>query len=328
MKRTTGEILISQATDLFTYFLAPTMILALVAGINFQYIGGVAFLAGLAIIGLSFIVIFPRQKNDKDSKELLNTQEKLIIAQEEIKKLTKKIEDLERIDQSKNDFLKILAHDLKSPVNSILGLNEVAQLSEHADKEEMKKLIGKMVHAGRNLKMLIDNLLSWCINNQGRITPNIEKVSVLDVAEKSRMIYQFLAEDKRIELKIDISDDIYVKADKDHVFSILRNIVNNALKFTGKGGKVTVSAHRKEGYCILTIQDNGVGMDREKINSLLGSKNNHKVMRSLIGTKGELGNGLGLTICADLVTLNHGKIEINSVLDKGTVFSVSLPVFN
>ncbi len=327
MKRTTGEILISQATDLFTYFLAPTMILALMAGINFQYIGGVTFLSGLVIIGLSFMVIFPRQKKDKDSKELLNTQEKLIIAQEEIKRLNKKIENLERIDQSKNDFLKILAHDLKSPVNSILGLNEVAQLSEHADKEEMKKLIGKMVHAGRNLKMLIDNLLSWCINNQGRITPNIEKVSVLDVAEKSRMIYQFLAEDKRIELKIDIKDDIYLKADKDHVFSILRNIVNNALKFTGKGGKVTVSAHEKEGYCVLTIQDNGVGMEPEKINSLLG-KNNHKVMRSLIGTKGELGNGLGLTICADLVALNHGKIEINSVLDKGTVFSVSLPVFN
>ena len=305
------------------------MILVLLAGINFQYIEGFQFLTGLMLVGLFFMTKFPWRKKNRDSDELLNTQEKLILAQEEIKKLNQKIEELERLDQSKNDFLKILAHDLKSPVNSILGLNEVVRLSENADKKEMEALIRKMVNAGRNVKMLIDNLLSWCINNQGRVTPQIEKVSVLEVVEKSQMIYEYLAEDKQIDLKIDISKDIYVKADKDHVFSILRNIINNALKFTHNGGEVIISALKKGKYGVLTIRDNGIGIAKEKVKQLhCDNKNNHKVMHSLVGTRGELGNGLGLTICCDLAALNNGKIEIESVLGEGTLFSVSLPVFN
>ena len=309
------------------------MILALLSGINFQYIntqyiGGLEFLGGLLLVVLLFLAIFPRRKKNQNSDELLNVQEKLISAQEEIKELNQRIEELEQLNRSKNDFLTILAHDLKSPVNSILGLNEVVKLSEDADKEEMEILIGKMVNAGRNVKMLIDNLMSWCINNQGSVTPIIEKVSVLEVAEKSRQVYEFLAEDKQIDLQIDIDSDIHLKADRDHVFTILRNIINNALKFTHNGGKVVISAFKKGDYCVLKIEDTGVGMAVEKVNDILGSlADNNKPVHSLTGTRGEAGNGLGLTICHDLITLNNGKMEIESVLGHGTIFSVSLPVF-
>lgn len=314
--------------NLFIYFLIPTMILALLSGINFQYLGGLDLLIGLVLLALCFLTIFPFRKKSKDPDELLDTQEKLILAQEEIKRLNQRIEELEQLDQSKNDFLKILAHDLKSPVNNILGLHEIVKLSENADKKEMETLIRKMADAGSNVKMLIDNLMSWCINNQGRVTPNIEKVSVLEVVEKSWRIYGNLAEDKQIDLKIDISKDIDLKADRDHVFTILRNLINNALKFTHKGGEVVISASTRGRDGVLTVSDTGVGMAEEKVDELLhGRSKNQKVAHSLIGTRGELGNGLGLNICCDLVAMNNGKMEIESILGQGTIFSVSFPIF-
>ena len=313
----------------FNYFLIPTMILAILASINFSYFDALETLAGLVIIGLFFVILVALKKRNNDSEELLDIQEKLIMAQQEIKRLNQRVEELERLDRSKNDFLKILAHDLKSPVNSILGLTEVVKLSEDADKKEMEGLIRKMVNAGRNVKMLIDNLMSWCVNNQGRVTPQVEKVSVLEMVSKSHRIYESLAEDKQITIKVNIEKDIHLKADKDHVFSILRNIINNALKFTHKGGEVVISAERKGKYGVLTVRDNGIGIAKEKVEELVcRRKDNHKGVNSLVGTSGEVGNGLGLTICCDLVALNEGKIAIESVLGKGTLFSVSLPVFN
>ncbi|MCG8322853.1 MAG: HAMP domain-containing histidine kinase [Cytophagales bacterium] len=305
------------------------MILALLVSIFFHYIDGFEFLTGLTLTGLLFFILSVRQKKNKDSEELLSIREKLILAQEEIKRLNQRVKELERLDQSKNDFLKILAHDLKSPVNSILGLTEVVKLSEDAGKEEMKELSRKMVNAGRNVKMLIDNLMSWCINNQGRVTPQVEKVSVLEMVKKSHSIYESLAEDKQIDFSVNIEQEIYLKADKDHVFSILRNIINNALKFTHNGGEVIISAVRKGKYGVLMVRDNGIGIEKEKVEELIGQrKKDRKIMHSLVGTGGERGNGLGLTICCDLVALNEGKIAIESVLGEGTLFSVSLPVFN
>lgn len=309
-------------------YLIPTMIFALFAGAVFHQFPGFEFLAGLMFISIFFLIMLSWQKKNKNPDKLLNTKQKLLLAEEKIKKLNQRIEELERLDQSKNDFLKILAHDLKSPINSILGLTEVVKLSEDADKKEMEELITKMANAGRNVKMLIDNLMSWCVSNQGRVTPHAEKVSVLEMVKKSHGIYEYLAREKQIDLKIDIREDIYLKVDKDHVFSILRNVINNALKFTHHGGEIVISAIKKGNYGVLKVRDNGVGMEEEKIKELMcQNSNDRKVMHSLVGTGGELGNGLGLTICCDLVALNKGKIAIESVLNKGTLLTVSLPVF-
>lgn len=329
MKREVDGIMLSQVTNVFAYFLIPTVLLTLIVAINFQYIKGYEFISGLALVGLFFITLLPGKRKPQKDNELIEVQEKLINAQEEIKKLKAALEEQQQHSAAKDEFFKILAHDIKSPVNCILGLTEVVKLNENHSKEDLLQMIDKMAHSGRNVKMLIDNLLQWYVNCQGKLIPNKEKVRLMEVVEKVQLVYQYIAEEKGITLKSEVASDLYVHMDKDHLFTILRNIVNNALKFTPQGGKVLISTTSNNEFAAISIEDNGNGMKEDIVTVLCDeNRNDFKIMQSLVGTRGEVGNGLGLSICTDLVAFNNGKIEISSELNKGTNFTVSLPAFN
>ncbi len=328
MKRVIAGLAITQLVNMFTYLLIPTILLTLIVAINFHYINDYQFVSGLGLVGLFFITLLPGRNKHKKEDEFIEIQEKLIKAQEEVKKLKKENERLKAQDDAKDKFLKILAHDIKSPINSILGINEVLNLHDERSKEELLFLIDKVMSASQNVKMLVDNLMQWYVASQGQLAPNTEKVWVMEVVEKVLIVYQQLAEEKEITLTNQITHDLYVSVDKNHLFTILRNIVNNAIKFTESGGSVVISARNEEDMVAISIEDDGLGIS-DSVMSVISEQNNSDlaVMESLVGTRGEIGNGLGLCICTELININKGIVEINSQIEKGTSFTVSLPAY-
>ncbi len=328
MKRVIAGVESTQLVNMFTYLLIPTVLLTLIVAINFHYINDYQFLSGLGLVGLFFITLLPGKNKHKKEDEFIEIQEKLIKAQEEVKKLKQENQQLLAQDKAKDKFLKILAHDIKSPVNSILGINEVLNLNEVGSKEELLFLIEKVMRASENVKMLVDNLMQWYVASQGQLDPTAEKVWVMEVVEKVMVLYQKLADEKQITLKNDVPHDLYIKADKHHLFTILRNIVNNAIKFTDNGGNVEITAKREGDRVGICIEDDGKGIS-DNVLEVIGERNKSDVavMESLVGTKGEIGNGLGLCICTELIEINKGIVEINSQIEKGTSFTVSLPAY-
>lgn len=131
-----------------------------------------------------------------------------------------------------------------------------------------------------------------------------------------------MARDKSLALNIEIPEDLSVFADQDMVFTILRNLVSNAIKFTADGGSITIQAEKSADKIEIGVIDSGVGMTPEQIEKLFSIGEHNK---STPGTRDEAGRGLGLILCQELVEKTNGEIRVSSILGEGSTFSISLP---
>ncbi|MDN5205650.1 HAMP domain-containing sensor histidine kinase [Fulvivirgaceae bacterium BMA10] len=302
------------------HLLVALLVVSILGGTNHTASQQIIFATSVLV----FFSIFHLEKKDKKlSKE--NSQDKSNRIKEkdaEIEELRKEIEALQQANTCKDELLKIMAHDLKSPVDHILGLVEIIRLEPDMEAEEREDTARKIVEAGGNIKLLIDNLLRWSLSNQGRLSPKVKKVDIPHLMDSVFSLYGHLAEKKNIQLINNIPSQVYIMADEDHMFTIMRNIVNNALKYTDEGGIVEVSSDKGKSHAHLKIKDNGVGISNEKLESLF----DNTIKNSRLGTDGESGNGIGLAICDQLVKLNKGRIQVSSVLGEGSEFIVSIPI--
>ena len=163
------------------------------------------------------------------------------------------------------------------------------------------------------LSNLLDNLLNWAMQQQGHI-PNVpEKLELRYICEDLTATFKTMAESKKIDLRSEVDEGIVIWADRNMTMTILRNLTNNALKFTPEGGRVSLHAHEKEGVVEIAVRDTGVGIPKEKLDQLftLGDK------KSTYGTSGEKGLGLGLQLVYEFVELNNGTIKVESEPDQG-----------
>jgi signal transduction histidine kinase len=238
-------------------------------------------------------------------------------------RLRKQNRELSELNSTKDKLFSIIAHDLKNPFNSIIGLADLAR-EEHKEGsleelDEYLDMISRSAHQGYEL---LENLLQWSRAQTNRIEFAPQTVDLSFLTERALDLLRQNARKKEITLQNGISRGTLLYCDYQMVHFIVRNLVSNAIKFTGNGGTVSISAGQQGEEAILSVADDGVGMDEEHRRRLFQLDTN--VSRD--GTAGERGTGLGLVVCKEFVDTHGGRIEVYSTPGEGTRFDILLPL--
>lgn len=236
--------------------------------------------------------------------------------------LSAEIGRLQDQNATKNKFFSILAHDLKSPLSTIVGFLEI--LNDHVDEftpEEIRNFASSMNKSVKNLLALLDNLLQWSRSQTGTIEYLPSEFHLEEIINENVSLISGHAQSKRITIHTEVPEMLKVRADRNMLHTIIRNLLSNAVKFTRKGGAVSVFAAWKNGCIAITVKDNGIGMSAEKL-QLLFKMDSYK---SSFGTAEEKGNGLGLLLCQEFAEKNKGTLSVESQPGEGTSFTITLP---
>lgn len=238
-------------------------------------------------------------------------------------KLVKSEVSLRELNSTKDKFFSIIAHDLKSPFNGIIGFSEVIReqvlKQDYQGIAEYSEIINKSSHQAMNL---LSNLMEWSRSQTGRISFHPEYIDMVMLIKSCFELLKLSALQKSITLTHNIPHDLIVPADKAMVETVLRNLISNAIKFTPRGGNVTVVAEKKQNNCLVLVSDSGMGIEKSNIGKLFRIDGNF----SEKGTDNESGTGLGLIICKDFIDKHNGKIWVESEYGHGSKFYFSLPI--
>jgi signal transduction histidine kinase len=236
-------------------------------------------------------------------------------------KIAQQNQQLTQLNETKDRFLGIIAHDIRSPISALSGVGEQMEyLLEKKDEAKLQRLAKRVEETAQKLSNLLDNLLHWALLQKGMIPYSPSPLNVAEVVDENLQLYQELADHKGILLENHVPAGTTSYADPDAFSAIMRNLVNNGIKFTSKGGTVSVSTKNEEDKVFIEVNDTGTGIAADKLERIFKLN----TLRSK-GTSGEKGTGLGLTLCKDLIAINKGTIKVVSELGKGSSFIVSLP---
>ena len=256
--------------------------------------------------------------------EIIINQASAIIQKLREHAIVKKNEiELTKLNHTKDKFFSIIAHDLKSPFNAILGFTKLLyeDYNDYTDEERLR--IIKLLHiSSHNTFELIENLLEWSRIQQGQIVIKKETSSLRCLIDDSIKLFINNAVQKRIVIENNVEHNITICTDTYSIKTIIRNLFVNAVKFTDHEGCITINAKQLENNTEFSISDTGVGMSSEKISKLF--RINEDI--STYGTDNEKGTGLGLILCKELINEINGKIWVESQLGKGTIFRIAIPV--
>jgi signal transduction histidine kinase len=230
---------------------------------------------------------------------------------------------LQEINDTKDKFFSIIAHDLKNPFNNILASSSMVEANFHMMKlTQILKSVKLINHSANSAYKLLANLLEWARSQTGLIEFKQELSKLKDIVDLAIGNTQSFATDKEITLVYESMENIEVFADKNMMNTVLRNLITNAIKYTHKGGEIRINANALNHKAIVSVIDNGVGIAPEIMGKLF--KISEKV--SMVGTEKETGTGLGLLLCKEFVEKHGGEIWVESVLGMGSEFKFSLPL--
>jgi len=238
-------------------------------------------------------------------------------------KLLQYTNELNEINRTKDLFFSIIAHDLRGPFNSLLGITDIlAEDNIELTEDEIKHLSKEVNQNARNVFLLLENLLEWSSAQLGKITFNPTRFDLNEIVTQNINLYRKSASNKELNLVIKLDNDASVFGDKNMIDSVTRNLINNAIKYTEKGGEIKVFTQKNDEQVLFTVEDNGVGIPQDELSKIFDLDSDIKKP----GTENEKGTGLGLILSNDFVKKNNGTISVESIVDKGTIFKVSLPV--
>jgi len=244
------------------------------------------------------------------------------ILQGKNKLIEKSEQELRLLNASKNKFFSIIAHDLKNPLHTIMGYSYLMYKDyEQFKEDERRKFAGDIYHSTNNIFRLLQNLLEWSRSQTGNLNFSPAVVEYQRVLDNSLNVLKSLADQKNIAIKTDYDPELKLFADPLMIETVLRNLVNNAIKFTPEGGHIEVSAKEEDGQILVSVSDSGIGISEEDSQNLF--RIDSKVKRK--GTNNEDGSGLGLILCHEFVNKHKGKIWVKSTPGKGSEFIFSIP---
>jgi signal transduction histidine kinase/CheY-like chemotaxis protein len=264
--------------------------------------------------------------------ELAQIQEDLVEANQELARLTNRYKALQQIAeearQAKAEFVANVSHELRAPLNIIIGFSEVLTRSLHGTKGKARLMpslladIGVIQRNARHLARLVDDVLDLSQIEAGRMALSKELASVADITEEAVGAVRPLFESKGLYLNSDIEDDLpLLYCDRVRVRQILINLLSNAGRFTEQGG-ATVTVARRDEQVVFSVTDTGPGISEQDQERLFEPF--HQADRSLRREHG--GSGLGLSICRRFVEMHGGRIGIRSQLGAGTTIFFELPI--
>jgi len=268
----------------------------------------------LAIISFSRFRLKKRTNSllEQKNSELQEANQKLLVSEKNLKEL----------NATKDRFFSIIAHDLKNPFQSLLGFSETLYTDiDKYTKEEIKEYSRIILETSQNLFNLLGNLLQWAKSQLGNMPLNPKEIDIHNAVEDVISVLNITAQNKEINIKNLVTNNIVVWADKHVIATVLRNLISNAIKFTNKGGVITISAIKEENDIKISVNDNGKGISQENIDRLFKIEEGF----STKGTENESGTGLGLILCNELLTQSNGTLNVESSLGKGSTFHFTLP---
>ena len=295
----------------------------------------IIFILSASVIGYYYysISLLKRYSNELEKKvddrtrklkeSLDQLLDKQIFIEEQSKVLLQQKDQLQELNSTKDKFFSIMAHDLRSPFQSLLGLSELLLLNmDKIDKTEQKKYIEAIYNSSDHLFSLVENLLTWSRTQTNKITYVPEKINVSALIENVVLLLIPNLSQKNITIEKLYKSDKSGYADKNMIEMVIRNLVSNAIKFTPDNGKITISLERISDNLQVKICDNGVGISYADQKRLFEIDSN--ITRT--GTNGEQGTGLGLIICKEFIEKNNGIIRVESKPGEGSSFFFTIPV--
>ncbi len=273
------------------------------------------FFLNLAIFSFILLRLFRRQKHlvniTKESNERLRVNQSVINQQNA---------QLVKLNATKDRFFSIIAHDLRGPLGSLSGLIELIQEDESLEPG-LKGLMGQLQDATKSTTDLLDSLLKWSMSQTGDIPFTPEKLDLKNTLASTVGLVQSMATNKEIKIENLVDDNVVVYADKNMLSTVVRNLISNAIKFTHKMGKIKIYSKANEANTFIYIEDSGIGMSQTQVDALFAMEN-HKNSK---GTSGEMGTGLGLIVSKEFIDKHNGKLTVESTVDVGTTFIISIP---
>ena len=300
---------------------------------NYAYAGYI-----IALIVLVIVIIRLREQNLVREKRLLEEKirertteiaqknisleeqkEEIVTANEELRKQK---DELNELNATKDTFLSILAHDLKNPFSSLYSLSGlVVQNFQNMEEAEQLTALKKIEDSSKLIYNLLDNLLTWSQSQRGDIDYLPEKFVLSNLVQTNINLHKVTAETKGVRITSGVSGELHAYGDREMISTVLRNLINNAVKYSHRGGVVEVNIAEKGDFLEVMVSDQGVGMSRENAEKIFRIDAKYKSP----GTMGEKGTGLGLILCKDFVENNKGRIWCVSREGSGTTFHFTIP---
>lgn len=258
----------------------------------------------LALLGFMLLVItrfyIYRRKNDK-------------IAMQK-KQLTELV-------ASKNKFFNIIAHDLRSPLSSVVNFLDLLK-SEGTDSETNKKIVDALGDSSKNSLTLLDNLLKWSKLQTGKLNFTPEAIDIAKITKDQIKVQQQEARDKNLRIEFNSSYSGKITGDKNLIANVIKNLISNAIKYSYEGDVIDIEISQKDKKIFFSIEDNGAGIPEKNLSNLFEIT----VVTKQDGTRQEKGSGLGLILSKEFVEMHKGQLDVESHPSKGTIVTFSIPI--
>jgi len=232
-------------------------------------------------------------------------------------------ESLREANATKDKLFSLIGHDLRNAFNIILvGTQVMLDKNNQFDRDKLFDYIRRLHQTSQNTYDLLQNLLTWAQMQMNQIHFNPKEINLRSLGDTTIGLFEEGAREKNIVMYNAIEDNLFAYADREMIDVVIRNLVNNALKFTNSGGTIQILGEQKNHHVTITIADTGMGIDPEHRESIFLIESTYQQR----GTSGETGTGMGLPLCREFVEKNNGKIWVESAKDRGSDFKFTLPL--
>jgi len=236
--------------------------------------------------------------------------------------ISKQHEELKKLNKLKDNIFSIISHDVRSPLATLDGLLQLFDDDQHIlSEEELREYTGVVRLELNKVQTLLDNLLYWAKSQLANMQDTKSNVDVYEITQEVLSLFEERTKKKKLNLRNNIDPDYVIYADKNMLSFVIRNLLANAIKYTLDEGIIAINAEFLIDSVKVSIKDNGIGMRSETLENLFKDR----TVDTQTGTSGEMGTGLGLVLCKDLIEQSGGSISVKSVSGEGSEFIFIIP---
>jgi len=273
------------------------------------------------ILAVDHSILYHVALRSSEKLEVMN-QELELLVEKRTQKTIEYANKLEEANSTKDKFFSIIAHDLKNPFNTLIGYSDVLRTDfRDYGQDEILQQLNVIYNTSINGYNLLDNLLKWSQSQTNKILFEPQKINLREIVQLCIEDIEDQSLFKDIDIVNDVTENFHLIADENLLKTILRNLINNAVKFTHRNGMVSVSCKKDDTFIEISVKDTGIGMSEMELQNIFQIDR----VSSKPGTNKEKGSGLGLILCKEFIEKHGGKIWVESNLDVGSIFRFSIP---
>ncbi len=275
--------------------------------------------AGILISGLVIWLFFLNRNVKKTNSDLISQQQKI---NDQNIDLEHKSKQLEEINRTKNKLFSILGHDMRGPVGQVKSIVDMA-ISGHLNQQEFNELLKALKKDVDSVYLTLNNTLNWSMSQMEGFKLNKLSLNLTELVDSSLELLETQFTEKSLKLENLMAPKVQVFADADLIEIVVRNILNNAVKFSEPGDTIKITSEHTDNQVLWCVVDQGMGMSTEQINKILAE--DYVITGSKRGTNQEKGSGLGLQVCKEFVRMHEGELVIKSKLKVGSTVCMKIP---